>query len=102
MATITVALQNLDTACAFYSMAEGMYENRRDDATDDAIDGAEMKLWDDFLHALAAAPDATLAYTTDARFGPCVTDVLDNIADNEGDLGNDFVEGVHWTVTQQQ
>jgi hypothetical protein len=76
-------------ADAFISMAEGMWENQRDDTVmGDTAEEAKLALWEALLKALGDA-EAEAVVILDDKFLPLVKDVIDNCADNAHDMGID-------------
>jgi len=87
-----LTFQRRAAALAFASMAEGMWENYRDDAVmGDTAAIAQRDLWDAFMDAVNAAthPDDVLAYEIDDRYAALAKDVVDNCDDNAHDMGLD-------------
>jgi len=94
---ITVTFARAAALNSFASMAEGMWENRRDDQDNDDASMVEFKLWDEFTDAVNAAadnakPDAAGKVSIDLANNAwlqLVRDVRDNCADNAHDMGID-------------
>jgi hypothetical protein len=90
---LTIRFDRYEAAIAFASMAEGMWENKRDDRMGYMPSSlVEFQLWDTFLHDLNAAitnaaplsQDFTIIL--DGKYRQLVEDVRDNCADNCDDL----------------
>src|SRR5262245_30904373 len=85
---IAVTFARVAAFNSFVSMAEGMWENKRDDRNGYLPSSeTECQLWDAFLNALGEAQGTTVAL--DDKFGALVKDVVDNCADNSHAMGID-------------
>jgi len=86
---IKITFKRPQAADAFISMAEGMWENRRDDAVeDDTRAQEELALWTELLDLLGKPTrDFDHSWVLDDKFRPLVEDVRDNCDDNAHDMG---------------